>query len=150
MSQGAFPLRNPDTLVYTLCTCCADPGQPIAITTCNHNSTQSFRHALILTASYTHHCLQSSPSHFHSPTNEKRRTMPTRQLVDSPTKLSPIPTPPTTMAAHLEPLSAAQGTQRVVIKLLGRYIDVVGSMFLPPMEEDMTSNCNDGDDSLPE
>ena len=51
-----FPSRNQDTLVYTLRTRRTDPGRPIAITTCNHNRTQSFGHALILTISYAHHC----------------------------------------------------------------------------------------------
>ena len=121
-----FPSRNLDSLVYTLRTCRADPERPLAITTCiNHNRTRSFGHALILTA------LQSSPSRFRSPTNEKRRTMPTRQLIDSPADLSTIPAPATTTAAHPELLLAAQGIQRVVTKPLGRYIDVLGRCFGP-------------------
>ena len=57
--------------------------------------------------------------------------MPTRQLIDSPADLSTIPAPATTTAAHLELLLAAQGTQRVVIKLLWRYINVLGRYFGP-------------------
>ena len=60
-----------------------------------------------------------------------------QQCVDSPTELSPISVPVTTMAAQVELLPAARGHPRVVIKIPGRCMNIADRCSAP-MEEDTT------------